>query len=170
MLCCLAVALLGGARRPSLDASALFRFRGGRLTYVFALRRVKSAPPLTCTYPHSSSPHPRLVTHLTTSTSLLTSRSGCSRFSELFHYGRRKGEEGRGPGAGLDSDRLGWSGRASTPRRGPTIVEGNSARGRTNQSSEPAGRWDPEGGPCETDDVMWTEFGGLGDPAGREGG
>jgi hypothetical protein len=37
----------------------------------------------------------------------------------------------------------------------------------TNQSSEPAGRWDQERGPCETDDVTRAEFRRLGGPAGQ---
>jgi hypothetical protein len=32
----------------------------------------------------------------------------------------------------------------------------------TNQSSEPAGRWDRARGPCETDDVTGAEFRRLG--------
>ena len=40
----------------------------------------------------------------------------------------------------------------------------------TNQSSEPAGRWDRERGPCETDDVTRAEFRRLGGPAGQGGG
>jgi hypothetical protein len=40
----------------------------------------------------------------------------------------------------------------------------------TNQSSEPAGRWDRARGPCETDDVTRTEFRRLGGPAGQGGG
>jgi hypothetical protein len=38
---------------------------------------------------------------------------------------------------------------------------------KTNQSSEPARRWDQERGPCETDDVTRAEFRRLGDPTGR---
>jgi len=40
----------------------------------------------------------------------------------------------------------------------------------TNQSGEPAGRWDQDRGPCETDDVTRAEFRGLGRPAGQGGG
>jgi hypothetical protein len=40
----------------------------------------------------------------------------------------------------------------------------------TNQSSEPAGRWDQERGPCETDGVTRSEFRRLGGPAGQGGG
>jgi hypothetical protein len=40
----------------------------------------------------------------------------------------------------------------------------------TNQSSEPAGRWDRVRGPCETDDVTGAEFRRLGGPAGQGGG
>jgi hypothetical protein len=39
----------------------------------------------------------------------------------------------------------------------------------TNQSSEPAGRWDRARGPCETDDVTRAEFRRLGSPAGPGG-
>jgi hypothetical protein len=39
----------------------------------------------------------------------------------------------------------------------------------TNQSSEPAGRWDRARGPCETDDVTRAEFRRLGGPAGPGG-
>jgi hypothetical protein len=55
--------------------------------------------------------------------------------------GRRKKKEGRGPGAGLGSDRPGWLGRASTPHIGvrPSSREIRLEEG-TNQSSEPAGR------------------------------
>jgi hypothetical protein len=37
----------------------------------------------------------------------------------------------------------------------------------TKQSSEPIRKWDPERGPCETDDVTWAEFRRLGGPAGQ---
>jgi hypothetical protein len=37
----------------------------------------------------------------------------------------------------------------------------------TNQSSEPAGRWDCARGPCETDDVTRAEFRRLGGPASQ---
>jgi len=40
----------------------------------------------------------------------------------------------------------------------------------TNQSSDPARRWDRERGPCETDHVMRAEFRGLGGPDGHGGG
>jgi hypothetical protein len=40
----------------------------------------------------------------------------------------------------------------------------------TNQSSEPAGRWDGAQGPCETDDVTGAEFMRLGGPASQGGG
>jgi hypothetical protein len=38
-----------------------------------------------------------------------------------------------------------------------------------NQSSEPARRWDPKRGPCETDDVTRAKFRRLGRPAGHGG-
>jgi len=69
----------------------------------------------------------------------------------------------------LGSDRPGWPGRASTltsesdHRRGTRLEEG------TNQSSEPAGRWDQDGGICETDDVTRAEFRRLGGSAGHRG-
>jgi hypothetical protein len=37
----------------------------------------------------------------------------------------------------------------------------------TNQSSEPAGRWDQERGSCEINDVTRIEFRRLGGPAGQ---
>ena len=40
----------------------------------------------------------------------------------------------------------------------------------TNQGSEPAGRWDREREPCETDEVTRAEFRRLGGPAGHGGG
>jgi hypothetical protein len=40
----------------------------------------------------------------------------------------------------------------------------------TNQSSEPAGRWDCKRGPCEIDDVTRAEFRGPGGPASHGGG
>jgi hypothetical protein len=40
----------------------------------------------------------------------------------------------------------------------------------TNQSSEPAGRWDQERGPCETDNVTRAEFRRLGGLDGQGGG
>ena len=39
----------------------------------------------------------------------------------------------------------------------------------TNQSSEPAERWNRARGPCETDDVKRAEFRRLGGPAGPGG-
>ena len=76
---------------------------------------------------------------------------------------RQKGkrEEGRGPGAGLGSGRLG---RAYIGVR-LSLREIRLEEGM-NQSSEPAGRWDYARGPCETDAVTRAEFKRLGAPAG----
>ena len=54
-----------------------------------------------------------------------------------FKKAEGKRERKGGPGAGLGSDRPGWPGRTSTPISSPTIVEGNSARGR-DESEQPA--------------------------------
>jgi hypothetical protein len=83
---------------------------------------------------------------------------------------RKKREEGRGPGAGLGSDRPGWPGRASTPTSGSDHRRGKfgSRKGRIRAVS-PAGRWDRARGPCETDDVTRAEFRRLGGPTGQGG-
>ena len=83
---------------------------------------------------------------------------------------RKRREEGRGPGAGLGSDRPGWPGwpgRASTPtsESGHRRGKFGSRKGRIR-----AGRWDRARGPCETDDVTGAEFMRLGGPAGQGGG
>jgi hypothetical protein len=99
------------------------------------------------------------------------SEADCSEGRSKRAEGKGEREEGRGPGAGLGSDRPGWPGHAPTPtsesdhrRRKFRLEEG------TNQSSEPARRWDRERGPWETDHAMRAEFRRLGGPAGHGGG
>jgi hypothetical protein len=54
--------------------------------------------------------------------------------------------------------------------RSPTIVEGNSARGRDESEQRACWEVDRARGPCETDDVTRAEFRRLGGPAGQGGG
>jgi hypothetical protein len=85
----------------------------------------------------------------------------------------RKGKERGGEGAGC---RIGQRPtRLARPRADAHIGVRPSLREiwleeGTNQSSEPAGRWDQERGPRETDDVTRAEFRRLGGPAGQGGG
>jgi hypothetical protein len=82
---------------------------------------------------------------------------------------KKRGEDEKGAGRRirLRPTRLT---RPTRPRVDVHIAEGNSARGRMNQSGKPARRWDPKRGPCETDDVTRAEFRRLGRPVDHGGG
>jgi hypothetical protein len=86
--------------------------------------------------------------------------------------GRKKRDDRRVGSRAEDwaaTDQVGQAARRR-PHRSPTIVEEIRLEEGTNQGSEPAGRWDRERGPCETDDVTRAESRRLGGPAGqREG-
>src|ERR1700733_10593981 len=84
---------------------------------------------------------------------------------------RKKREEGRGAGRRIRQRPT----RLARPRVDAHMGVRPSSREirleeGTNQSSEPAGRWDRARGPCETDDVTRAEFRRLGGPAGQGGG
>jgi hypothetical protein len=93
------------------------------------------------------------------------SEADCSEGRSKSQKGKRE-REGREPGAGLDrldSGRPGWPDRASTPTSESDHRRGKfgSRKGRIRATS-PAGRWDQERRPCETDDVTRAEFTRLG--------
>jgi hypothetical protein len=87
----------------------------------------------------------------------------------LIQKEKRKGREGAGRRIRQRPTRLARPCVDAHIRVRPSSREIRLEEG-TNQSSEPARRWDRERGPCETDDVTRAEFRRLGGLAGQEGG
>jgi hypothetical protein len=83
--------------------------------------------------------------------------------------GRRK-EGGPAQQAATDQVDQVYQDARRRPHRRPTIAEEIRLEEETNQSREPAGKWDQERGPCETDDITRADSGGwVAQPVWGEG-